>query len=757
LLTVHCLAQNSPTISFDKKQYYLEEGESTDICVQLTDFEDIIDQQNVYVVNGELTTNFLDFQSKSIPLTSGKFCFQLNSKPSDGKINYKHTVDLEFQTENSEVSTGPISSASIILQDDVSSQSSKTLTPILIKGFDNKTSGKESFSISLINTVPLVSGSSFIISNSNYSELEGWLPKNNYHEYIEVHWTGNEILEAGSIICISNNVDSTQIGLSNHEGISILLNGSINDGFDLIANHENSFLSELTWSNVYILSKVIEPFSNEPIEVYDGITYGIDSSLFAFDIPFEDQAFQLFLTENIGIFYGFVLCSELNEICDLIEFIKDINNWTIDSGNNQDQLIEFEICSDLCDVTFCPTREVIVEEVCYNNMADVIFVLDESGSIVNSGEFDDIKSIVSSTSSTLNCLSDSLRFAVVAFSNGSNGGYHIIQNFQSGDVNIDNYNPPTSQSTNVARAYNALLADLNNNTIDVRDGANLEVILLTDAPYNTYYPFSPFNAIKDVPHQANHSVVYFEDYEPVLSAETAAAIASKGEPYHGNIVDNPTDPEGPGGPRKLFIYENITPNIAESISILSNCNEILLSLDPEKTIVNSLITASDGGEIIEQISEFQFITNGQGTYDIEVNTEENCTYKKTFAFEELQNCLPETEAIQEQNSEVDNRSKSNHLRYEDTEVKLSDEHFDAQILPIPASEHITITISDSKNIANGEYTYTVYNANGKHIRKGNWNSKTNSINVRNMSQGLYTIKITDLEGNTIIKKFVVVK
>lgn len=757
LLAVHCYAQNTPSVSFAKQQYYIEEGQSTKICVTSKNMEDVTDLQDIFIVNNTVNSSFLNFQSKSVPLSNGTFCFQLNSSIADGEINYQNIDILEIQSESEDLLIGPINSTSIILQDDVSSQAPPSLSPILIKGFDNQSSSGESFSLSLITTVPIVSGTSFVVSNSNYSEVQGWLPKISQHEYIQIFWNGNQTIQPGSIICLTTGIDNSDLSLGNEEGLVVLLNGESDGGFETNAFYGNEFLSAANWSNIYLLSSKLNKFGADNVEVYDGITYGIDSSAYPFDIPFLDEAFQLFIGNQTGHLYGFVLCSNLSEICDIIEFIKNINNWTTGTGTEQDELELNDICSDLCEIEFCPNRIIEVNPVCYGESADVIFVLDESGSIVNAGEFDDIKSIVKSTSEALNCLSENVRFAVVAFSSPSSGGYHIIKNFQFGDVNIDSYIPPSSAGTNVSSAYTDLLSDLDNDILDVRAGAELQVILLTDAPHTAYQPYLPFNTLKDFPHNANHTVVYFEDEEPILSTIAAAATASKGEPYDGTIDGNPTDPEGEGGPRRLFVYENIEPNIAESLSILSNCNQIYLSLNPAKEIVNSQLIASDGGEILQQTGEASYITNGKGNYQISVVTAENCTYTGQYSFDTMIDCVNYPESPEDVDETIENRSQSNHLRYEDQTTLISNYVFEAQIMPNPASEFIHIQITASLTDKGSQYRYQIYANDGKMIQQGSWTKASNTLAVKDFGQGLYTIKIENTEGEIIIKKFVVAK
>lgn len=180
LMAGYVIAQNAqlPTISFSKQQYYLEEGKQVEVCLSLKNVAESSSIQDVFVVNSSTASEFLSFKSKSVPLVDGTFCFMVAGETADGEVTYANTdiLQLVVHSDSSEVILTPISQAKVILDDDVSSQASGNSIPLLIKAFDNQISTVGGFSLSLIVVNPLIKGSSFVVSNSNYSESQGWLP-----------------------------------------------------------------------------------------------------------------------------------------------------------------------------------------------------------------------------------------------------------------------------------------------------------------------------------------------------------------------------------------------------------------------------------------------------------------------------------------------------------------------------------------------------------------------------------------------------
>lgn len=759
IMTSLVIAQSSslPTISFAKEQYFLEEGKEVEICVTIKNIAGSSIEE-IIVVNKTTDSEFLSFQSKSIPVENGTFCFTVEGKNADGNITYANVNILELQVTAAAGTdfVKPISTTSIILDDDVSSQSPKDITPVLIKGFDNNTSQVGDFSLSIVNTVPLVKGSSFVVSNSNFSTLHGWVPKTSKHEFIKVLWEGDYTISPGSIICITKGLNSNGIS-ANDDGLIVMLNGEVNIQVTTVSQVSSSFLSHNSWSNIYLLSDIVSDYDKQDVEVYDGITYGISAADFPFDIPFIQQEFQLFFSDLISRYYGYVNCSVLNEICDIIEYIKNLENWVSGEGTIGDELSINEICTDLCDIGFCPTREVLVEEVCYDQPTDIIFILDESGSIVNNGEFEDIKSIVKSSSIALNCLSDSLRFAVACF-NGT-GSFHIIQNFMEGDVNIDSYLPPPNQSTDVSDAYSKLLLNLESSSLTLRDQANFQIILLTDAIYNSYLPYTPFNQIKDAPYYAENIVVYFEDLYPALSQAAAAATASKGGEYNGTINQNTGDPEGAGGPRHLYVYESIDLDIASSIASLANCNELSITLDPYMNISSTDVIANNGGQVISQSGTGTFLTNGIGGYSVGVRTEGPCEYSGSFDFDPNDECLPPPHGDGWEALINDENQLSRHESFEQGRIdeRNSQILFDANVMPVPARDYLNVLISNIGSKTESKFNFQIYSSEGKLVEVGHWNSFINKISLDGLTPGLYTLRIQEEQGQSIIKKFVVIK
>ena len=72
------------------------------------------------------------------------------------------------------------------------------------------------------------------------------------------------------------------------------------------------------------------------------------------------------------------------------------------------------------------------------------------------------------------------------------------------------------------------------------------------------------------------------------------------------------------------------------------------------------------------------------------------------------------------------------------------------IYPNPVKDSLTIDCGNINNIANQPYNIT--DALGKVILKGKLNEGDNSINVEQLSKGIYYLKVSDNKASKFIKE-----
>jgi glucose/arabinose dehydrogenase len=73
------------------------------------------------------------------------------------------------------------------------------------------------------------------------------------------------------------------------------------------------------------------------------------------------------------------------------------------------------------------------------------------------------------------------------------------------------------------------------------------------------------------------------------------------------------------------------------------------------------------------------------------------------------------------------------------------------IFPNPSRDYITLKLPFDKNL--GHLKYTVTNAEGKFILKGNFNINNTTISIKLLPKGIYLVNIVDQEGNSFASKF----
>lgn len=645
-------------------------------------------------------------------------------------------------------SEGPITSTSIYLKNsqDTNTDSDKPSVPFLFNGFDNQFAS--GFKVSILVLEPIKNGQIISISNSNYSATSGWLPKNgSKHEQITLYYTGDNIILPGSILCVAantNNIISSDFSGNTKAKVNVLVNGQFNDQFKVDHNVSNSFFNHLDWSSLYLFNTNFISSVNTQAKLtpVDGITVGIKKSNFPFDTPFSYAKWQLFFFEEAGSYFGFINC--VDKIgCEFIEFFKNIENWTVGLGSKESELDLNEICLKNCNLLNCSPTNIVVQENCLGNKVDVLFLIDESSSI-NGGDIPNIKNSVKKASETIKCMIEDSRFAVSAFS--STNKYHNVINFQSETVNIDNYNFQGG-GTNVYSAYQKLLEDLNSGGLQLRKDAKFIIILLTDAGAS-YMPFVPSNAIKSAPYYASNLVIYFKDGNYKKAIPFAAAIASKGGSYIGDIYNNPNDPEGQGPPRKLFIYDDVVPDISEAIGSFNDCGELEFIATPTVKIIRTT-SVSNGGKVLS-IESNVVKTNGTGSYTFEVFLDNKCSYEVSYDFGTSNKCI----VIPNENILTKRSNKDDHSKYE-LNLNEKEQIINLNISPNPTSNKLLVVVNNIDIDKSSKLK--IYSVDGILIDEYHVTSSEQLLDVSKYTPGEYIINLYQNSNLLSNKTFVVIK
>ncbi len=747
-----------PKVSFKESTYFVNEGENLEVCLDLKNFPanypGKIKIQDKY---GKAT--FLESTNIEIPITNGEVCYVINSSAPNNETDPFNTQELQIKYEipaDSVLITSPISEAIIFLKDDKPPINDSSLPFFLFKGVDNNVD--YSFSISIIAAQYIEPGTKFLITNANY--LNGsWVPKQGeFFEYIEVEWKGKYLLTPGTVLCFKRNerngfgsiLDSWEITI-NEEVLS--------REFTTYDNISDRFLSPDEWTNLYLLKDFN---SLHQSDIYDGISLGISRNDFSYDIPFIDSLFQLFFLDIPESGFAYVDCHPFLEGCELVEYYKDYANWTSGLGSTENTLTIEQVCKNECGED-CLDIELSATVNCTDSKIDFLFLLDRSGSIVNQGEFDQLQEIVANVSNYLDCESDEIRFAAASFA--GNGSFQIIENFQYDALDISYYNPPGG-GTNVYNAYNRLKLSIDNGELVPRSDASLHVLTISDAPSyngNGADPYEIYKTLKTENYNIKNYIIHFQDDNTLEAEKEAATASSKNGPYLGILDPNPTDPEGEGPPRHLYVYNNITSQINEAIESITACHVIEFLVPEEINSLNTIIEANNGGEIYNT-DETIVETNGLGSYTITVTDINDCEYSFVYEFDDLSNCEdilsggdttdpPDDDRGREGRSQ-NNSNLSRHILYEAEDYFGQDIFFDVFLYPNPAYESINLSIS---SVISSSYSFEIYDSSGKKINSLHTKKDAIKIEVGEYTSGLFSIVIKDNAGNSVVKKFVVSK
>lgn len=613
----------------------------------------------------------------------------------------------------------------------------------LIKGFDNNVD--QGFSISLINMAPIKQHDIIGITNSNYLNDQGWQYKTNRFEYIEFTYTGIETIPKYSTLCIRKHKDSG--GTTTGQAIELRYNGNIETNYTVNDQTDTTFLTGTTWTNVYVYNKAYSPVSPYFQGVSDGLTFGINKTNYGYDIPFEDTLSQLFFFDTPGSQYAYIDCSQLDKSCSIWSFLKNKNYWIHNLGTVQNELLSHEVCLQNCDFRQCDQDSLVVEQSCLGRKMDIIYLMDESGSISDAA-LEDMKASIGSSSNKLKCLIEDVQFAFCTFE--SSNSFEIVQNFQSSPLDVMSYTRNCSPClTDVTDAYRKLLESIATNTLLKRVDSELLIILMTDAPESQMDTFTYVNALKSAPYNGKQVVVCYvptiEDYP------NTAAYASRGGPYNGIVTSNAGDPEGHGKPRHLYLYDNFTNNLNAVLSGLHYCDTVRFAFSNETVSYEVSTTLMDSCVVLDSISPLEYITNQKGTIGLHLTTNEGCNYNQSYTY--TNSCIDGQNPLY-----AHVRKERAYVRLteaEREESRTSEGIHEVTLYPIPTKDRLLVRFGKRQ-----AYELTIYTGLGEEVSKRDKGKHEEEIEITttHLSSGVYYIKFEgSSESEVFFKKFIVVQ
>ena len=383
----------------------------------------------------------------------------------------------------------------------------------------------------------------------------------------------------------------------------------------------------------------------------------------------------------------------------------------------------------------------LIEEQCPEDTVSVFFLLDNSSS-VSVTEFDQMRRSVVSTIRDIT--GPMVKYSVANFANQSS--YDRVVDLTSDLADTTAIVRTLSGGTHVPNAFDKTKLYMDMDSVEGRKF----ICLLTDARSNQFYspPFNIYNELKASPYNSEIIVVRYQTgtSNDAVANTIAAAIASKGGTYSGAIANNPDDPQGAGGPRKLIplAFTETIPYISADIL---HCDTI--SVVPPAECENPIYTwhSSDGGQILsDSVNVQQIVTNGVGSYSVTIVCSGGCTYEIDYG------------SSQPNGSNGGQAARSGYLRYEYGRVvdpysreedPASSVHEAIQMLPNPATEMIYF-----HNVELGS-TVFIYDTQGRMVANTVLTDYSQALNINTLLTGVYIVEV--YSGGTFVKAGKLVK
>ena len=739
-------------VSFSENVYYYNPDSTVlEVCYDIQS-NDLSEVQNVFIKADSSFKNIF-YNLNDLYLNSsinGENCFdipigQLEIDPQTFEVGQLN-IDVNGSTN---VLTGENPFSVIVSSPLTTGQPEPTDNLFLIKGFDNDVN--EGWRLSLLNLEEVKQNQFIGITNSNFDEQQGWLAKNTSYEYLELEYTGTEPLPKFTTLCIKGRNDTTGIGTGSPFSYSI--DGDASTDFQVKYNTTSlQFLTESNWTNAYIYGQAFA--NNDFTNLWDGITFGIEKQSYPFDIPFAWPNMQLFFFDSIASEIAYLDCEEFNENCGIIEYFKSYENWFSKFGSTNDELVTLEICAPNCEFVTC-TDSLFIVENCISDSIDVIYLMDESGS-VSSAEMEDMLIGITSSSEEFKCRVPNSRFAFTSFA--ATNEFFIIQPFQNAPLNVIGYQKQcNSCQTDVDDAIDTLNYEVEFGNLALRQNVDYILMILTDAPNSNADEFTFINYARNTLN-ARDAVVYYT-YDSLASYPNFTAYSSYGGSYYGAIANNPGDLLNGILPRLFYPYESFGADLTEVVRDINRCDTLTLNFSGDTTGITVDISTNNGAQVIDTINPLQYLVNYQGTFSFVLKTNKGCNYSATITYEEdvCNQSLNPILFSSRNSSKKDKKSYSNSIENEGITSSFYNEDTEGliEVYPVPTKSKLYIET---------KYTYEspiieVYSSSGVKIQVEILRNSPNQylLNTSKLIPGVYYIKLNDEPGNSVFKKFIVIQ
>ncbi len=526
---------------------------------------------------------------------------------------------------------------------------------LFIVGYDNEIDSNGSDLIVLHNIIPIDPGDHFLITDMTYQNETHplWISEGGSPSYARIEYTGDDRIEANSNLSLYLNISANQM-----DQIQIKMQEmDISSSFNTDIFGDFTGLSTQGSSNLYLYQGEWNAYEEDWILNGHYIAGLVLEGQAELDIPEDASNTTIKLPQGDESGWGVLLCDSIPYLCTFGDIAVDPFMWNYTTGDNKNN-IEGEGGTggvEPCDpiLVFPECTSVKIEEVsCESDCHDVIFLLDNSGSISRGGDPSEMDQVLGTLAQTVHGLDDQvadLRYAVAQFANS--GDYDLTLGFTDDASLVDQltFAYPPGLGTDVRCAVNNVLADISGGILSTREECINSFVLLTDAvqgtpvigetdyfeehclSYSTNDLFDVYNSVKQA---LDVTVVWFSGgQQDQLSEEICAAIASQGGGYSGSVFDNPYDPDYQLLPRQFYStdFAQGVPGLADS---LNDCG--ILSIEIDRYCINGypIWQALDGGFISgesEGVTEVR--TNGVGTYTVEVFCDNQCVLRDTLITE----------------------------------------------------------------------------------------------------------------------------
>ncbi len=365
-----------PKVNFVKEEYYMAEGESIEIALDLSVENNLDPTVDVHI---ELTgddspffTNYTTQQVSFAPGTLGPETFTLDSNPVNGVEDGDHSFMFEITVVTGTLTQIGLKKQVIVHVIDDYHPLDLNLFPgdMMFTAFEVRTSIRQGAQIMFKTLTPISPNMDFQVLNANYLNAENQFSSNAQTDdfpIMEFTYQGETQIPALSNICIK--WESSLPDFSEQADLQILvdgesleINGSSNSGFKVEyspqtnVNGQQILSFSLDDNNSLFITQGAWTFHGDHAKLFGRVIHGIAIGSTWQDevnLPEDIECFEIQAETEPGLLWGFYACNDEDfEIIDLRPHIADYNNWVSGYGTNQNDLPE-DICTEGCGIDDC--------------------------------------------------------------------------------------------------------------------------------------------------------------------------------------------------------------------------------------------------------------------------------------------------------------------------------------------------------------------------------------------------------------------